>query len=481
MTLITLLSPIAIYTGVLMSRTRNMLAAQQGHEPLTMGEAARLTLGGHKAATAIYSVVYGFGFLGQASYLLVLGQTLQGIFYEYELCLPHAILASCGICLPFVMSVRHLADSVWLCFVNLLTILVVLMIVMGQLAHNGRREGVQTFLFAEDLTVFTVFGAITNILLSYTGHWLYFELMAEMHEPEEFPRVFSINAPVQVSLYLLVACWGYYYAGNTAAGYFLDNLPNGMAYQLASGLLFVHVIVAFLIKNVVLSRFLHGLISPSRVSKRWSEPGGGRAHAEHVCCAVLVLVACFLMANVVPFFMEFLGLIGGFLSGPISFILPMVFYAVAQRRMSEGVTGFVEENVDVDIDTKAPIGVAKLPGPLATSGQPCDPIAVDRPRPTPCRASAPWSSQALAQEGLCKPLLDVSSTEGGEELRTRRRCASATLGLSRLDLAFFLVVGILTILTMVVGTYDVLLRIIANLDEFGPPFSCKVLSRDRVR
>jgi len=59
--------------------------------------------------------------------------------------------------------------------------------------------------------------------------------------PEDFPKVFVLNAPLQVALYLVVACTGYYFQGEAARGYLLDNLPPGGLYRAASGLLFVHV------------------------------------------------------------------------------------------------------------------------------------------------------------------------------------------------------------------------------------------------
>lgn len=309
--------PIAVYTAVLMSRTRGEL-----QEPLTMGEAGR-QLWGDRAATAVYVLVYGvFAFSGNASYLLILGQSLQGSFYDVPgLCLPTAVLIACLCTLPIVVSVRHLSDSVWMCFGNLFLIVAVLAIVICRLIADGRHPDIQTFLIAEDLTFLDMFGAMTNILYAYAGHWLYFELMAEMTTPDDFPRVFIVNAPFQVLLYLVVACTGYYYQGNKANGYFLDNLPNGTAYRCASALLFLHVTIAFLIKNVVLARFLHGKISPVRV-----EECSFRARLEHAACATSLVVGGFFTANAIPFFNEFLGIIGGLLSGPISFLLPIFFF-----------------------------------------------------------------------------------------------------------------------------------------------------------
>mmetsp|Transcript_101621 Transcript_101621/g.313550 ORF Transcript_101621/g.313550 Transcript_101621/m.313550 type:complete len:500 (+) Transcript_101621:57-1556(+) len=438
-----LLNPVSIYTATLMTRTRSLLVKSKGVQPSTMGEAGRLTLGGDRAAKAVYGAVYGFAFLGQSSYLLVLGQALQGVFYEHDLCLPTAILFSCGLCLPFIMTIRRLSESVWLCFANMLLILAVLGIVMAQMSYNGRPEKVKTFLFAEDLTFITIFGAMTNIVFSYAGHWLYFEIMAEMEEPEHFPRVLYVNAPMQVGLNLLVACWGYYYAGDAAEGFFLDNLPNGVAYRTASALLFAHVLVSFLIKNIVLTRFFHGLVAPSRVSTRLREPGGVRAHGEYVCCALLLLVACYFAANAVPFFMEFLGLMGAVFNGPISFILPMLFYAMALRKASSP--------------------------EVSEGGSLADPREA--------------SSASVSGKENARPMLGRPPHAAADEAQGGSRSDSgSTAGtLSLLDKVLFAAVALLIALTLVVGTYSVVTQIMANIEKEGPPFSCKLLSRDRAK
>ena len=45
--------------------------------------------------------------LGNASYILVLGKALQGVFYDRELCLPLATFFSCIFLAPIVCTVRR--------------------------------------------------------------------------------------------------------------------------------------------------------------------------------------------------------------------------------------------------------------------------------------------------------------------------------------------------------------------------------------
>jgi len=338
------LAPLAVYSASLMSRARDKLAYIGDREfmlltldapstPVTMGEAARIAYNDNMARL-VYLMVYGFAYLGNASYLIVLGQAFQGTFPEYKLCLSNAILVSCCLLTPMLVTIRQLVQSVWLCFINFFVILAVLGIVIGQMIHDGPNPEAHRFLVAENITLAAACGAATNVVYSFTGHWLYFELMNEMEEPDDFPSVFYINAPIQVALYLFVALVGYWYAGDLAEGYFLDNLPSGRAAQVASGLLFLHVSVVFLVKNVVLARYLHGVIAPTRVDERCSWEGGWLAQAQYAFVSIALMASGALIAFTIPFVMEFMGLIGGLFSGPVSFFLPMALLWTSMNKMA---------------------------------------------------------------------------------------------------------------------------------------------------
>eukprot|EP00927_Polykrikos_kofoidii_P068544 TRINITY_DN6389_c0_g1_i4.p1 TRINITY_DN6389_c0_g1~~TRINITY_DN6389_c0_g1_i4.p1 ORF type:complete len:466 (+),score=62.15 TRINITY_DN6389_c0_g1_i4:99-1496(+) len=333
--------PVSFYTGTLMVRVRNALVREDRPEPLSMAEAVRYTFKSDTAADMIYFLVYGLlGFMGNSSYLLVLGQCLQGMFPSAQLCVWKAVLISSACCLPVSAYVRHFKDSVSICVANFIFILAPLAIVITQLVRDGVKEGSQTFDVAEDLTFTSLFGACTNILYSYASHWCYFELMAEMKEPADFPKTLLVNGPVQISLYLLVAIVGYYYAGNQAEGYFLDNLARGtLSHRIASGLLFVHVVIAFLIKNVVLTRFVHCSLSPSTV-----EDETLLSHCQHAAFATVLIFGGFLVANAIPFFSDFLGLIGGLLNGPVSFVLPAVLFFGAMSLVGSSLQKSPERN-----------------------------------------------------------------------------------------------------------------------------------------
>ena len=55
------------------------------------------------------------------------------------------------------------------------------------------------------------------------------------------------------------------------------------------------------------------------------------AHLQYAAIALSMLGLGYVFAHLVPFFDEMLGLIGGLLAGPISFLFPIVFFIGAYK------------------------------------------------------------------------------------------------------------------------------------------------------
>eukprot|EP01062_Namystynia_karyoxenos_P062754 TRINITY_DN55629_c0_g1_i1.p1 TRINITY_DN55629_c0_g1~~TRINITY_DN55629_c0_g1_i1.p1 ORF type:complete len:517 (+),score=122.48 TRINITY_DN55629_c0_g1_i1:107-1552(+) len=325
------LAPIAVYTACLMSSTLHWLSLRRsGRAPGSMAECAGMLCADPARARCVertvYVVVYGFALLGQGSYLQTLAKTLQGALYDVHLCLPVAASIAAACLVPFVVSIRTLRDSVPICFANLFLILIVLALCVQKLVTDGRGREVETHTVNPHLTFTNQFGSWTNLVYSFSGHWMYFEIMSEMDRPADFPKVFMINAPLQVVLYAGVAAVGYYYGGDLAKSNFIDNIPTGAVYRAANVLLFAHVLVAYVIKSVVVSKYLHSLLAPGA-----GTDASSKAHLQWAALGCGQLVFCYLVANLIPFFSDLLGLIGGLLSAPIGYILPCVLYVLALR------------------------------------------------------------------------------------------------------------------------------------------------------
>jgi len=317
------LFPVSLYVSVLMVRTHTRIPGID-----SFGSAARRVFGSRHAELATYAGVYGYTLLGNASYLLVVGTSVQGVFYDAPMCLAAATGLGCLVLAPMLVGVRRLGESVTLCFFNLLLILVVVGLSFAQIASRGRPDCVRSSAVAAGLQFTTVFGAASNLVYAYAGMWMYHEMMAEMEAPADFPKAFAVSGPIMVSLYLLVACLGYHYLGEHPRGSLVENVPAGAAYRVVQLLLLLHVTIVYVIKSLVLARFAHArLAGPAAAESRTAA-----SYARHAALSLGMLLFSFLVTNAAPFFEPLLGLIGGLLGGPINFLLPIALYLGAISR-----------------------------------------------------------------------------------------------------------------------------------------------------
>eukprot|EP00656_Telonema_subtile_P014351 TRINITY_DN17341_c0_g1_i1.p2 TRINITY_DN17341_c0_g1~~TRINITY_DN17341_c0_g1_i1.p2 ORF type:complete len:144 (-),score=48.31 TRINITY_DN17341_c0_g1_i1:190-621(-) len=132
------------------------------------------------------------------------------------------------------------------------------------------------------------------------GHWMYFEIMSEMVAPTDFPKVFYINAPLQLGMYMTVAVVGYYFLGSEGKHYLIDNLDPGSTTRfVVQMMLFVHISIAYLIKSVALTRFLVGHIQPAAL-----ESSSPASRIMFGMCATTILALGWVVANSMPVFYD---------------------------------------------------------------------------------------------------------------------------------------------------------------------------------
>jgi len=253
-------------------------------------------------------------------YLLIAGKSLGGALYEFHICLP-VWMVCVFIVLGPLSQLRTLNAATTLCYLNMTALLAAIFIVIAQLVMNGRGPEVQTHVIAEDLTFNSVMQSMSSIYFAYGGSYIYYELMAEMKDFTDFPKAFIIAGPFQVGVYLLVGIVGYYYKGQDAAGYYLDNLGFGPMFRAASALIFYHMIMSCFIYTHVISKIMHVYIWPQHVNKL-----GWKGTLEWAGVTLSVMGVAYVLANAVPFFEALTSLIGGFFNPTLCVILPVIYY-----------------------------------------------------------------------------------------------------------------------------------------------------------
>jgi amino acid permease len=321
---IILFFPLNYYTGILLWRVR--LLRRDAITYMDMGRA----MSGDGLAKFAAVVVYLHIWLTLGDYLLVLGESLELLFYDVDLCKREFIFIG-AVCVLPLCQLRSLNDTKWLCWLNMFTITATIATALGYLIWLGTDQtllpGGETESVPASLTIWTFSTAFSKIAFAYAGQFLYLEIMAEMSEPQDFPKSFILAGPYQVGMYLISACVGYAYKGQNAQGLMVNFIPRNGWLRLAAAFLFIHMIVTYLIKASVLSRALHRAVSPKHVNDK-----NFRGKLEWFLSTVTVMISCILIANTIPFFDPLTGLIGASFVPIACWNLPIIFYYLSIPR-----------------------------------------------------------------------------------------------------------------------------------------------------
>eukprot|EP00490_Sorites_sp_Unknown_P018152 CAMPEP_0114642516 /NCGR_PEP_ID=MMETSP0191-20121206/2867_1 /TAXON_ID=126664 /ORGANISM="Sorites sp." /LENGTH=190 /DNA_ID=CAMNT_0001854699 /DNA_START=379 /DNA_END=948 /DNA_ORIENTATION=+ len=147
--------------------------------------------------------------------------------------------------------------------------------------------------------------------------------MSEMDDVEEFPKAYlGYSMPFMTLAFLGVGLAVYYFRGSAASGMIVMELPFGFIERLAASCLVGHIIITYVIKSVVLSK---GLLQEFQKSKIIAN---GDTWLAWYCMMLLIVAASWFLAQIVPFFSDFVSLLGATLTPLIAFIVPLMLYGL---------------------------------------------------------------------------------------------------------------------------------------------------------
>jgi len=280
---------------------------------------------------------------------------------------------------------------------------------------------------------------MTNIVYAFAGQWMYFEIMETMQKPADFPWSFAVAGPFMVCSYLAVALLGYFFGAGRKE--LLASISLGMSLRTAAGLLFVHVLIVYLIKNVVLARYFHSKWRPDSVESRSCS-----SYLQYSTISVSILLLGYFVANAVPFFEQLLGVLGGLCAGPINFFLPILFYLVALGRKLQLMA--VQQSCRLELEERDPDGAATP----QTIGSVAD-VAED--------------------VNLIGANIDMAVARAlPEQAPLHSLCWLGFQALRRTEMVLVIIVSVLIFLTMCLGVYENVKQIVDLTNDLGTPFSC---------
>lgn len=166
------------------------------------------------------------------------------------------------------------------------------------------------------------FSASTAAVFAFGGQGLYLETCAEMKDARDFRFSLLVTSAVILCCYMVTTLTIYFTFGEDVKPNAMDMLsPGALSTRVASGAMFLHVLVSYLLANQVICRAAHTRLAPQSVNK-----GGKREALEWLGITSFALALSFIWAVAVPDLSSLMGIIGSLTTAPLSFGFPAWFY-----------------------------------------------------------------------------------------------------------------------------------------------------------
>ncbi|KAH7085031.1 transmembrane amino acid transporter protein-domain-containing protein [Paraphoma chrysanthemicola] len=170
-------------------------------------------------------------------------------------------------------------------------------------------------------------GPVLNIILAYTGHVAFFSFQAELKDPRDFKKALFLEQGIAVIFYMVMSVVIYYYAGPLVASPALGS-AGPIFTKIAFGIALPTIIVAGVVNGSVACKYIYvRMWAGTNVVHQNSFKSIGSWLA---ICAV-AWVASWLLAEAIPNFNIFLGLIGALFGSWFSYALPPCLWLYQHR------------------------------------------------------------------------------------------------------------------------------------------------------
>ncbi|KAG2185589.1 hypothetical protein INT44_002382, partial [Umbelopsis vinacea] len=163
--------------------------------------------------------------------------------------------------------------------------------------------------------------ALSSISFSYGGNPIYPAVEASMRRPKDWNKVVFGGLSTCMAFYFLCAVPGYYIYGNTVESPIYASLPDSAAKTAAAIIITIHVILAtpLLVTSLALDceRMLH-------INEE--ERGKWMATILRVVFRIILMVVVVVVAIFVPYFGDFMSMLGAVANCLIIFAFPVLCY-----------------------------------------------------------------------------------------------------------------------------------------------------------
>lgn len=195
---------------------------------------------------------------------------------------------------------------------------VFIVLVQSPMDHNAHPERI----VETDSVIWTGFpSALATIAFSYGGNNTYPHVEHAMKKPHQWKYAIAAGLTTCTGLYFLTAIPGYWSYGRDTKSPIYNSLPEGAGQMIAMIVMTIHVILAIPIYTTSFSLEFerYANFTDERLGRFWAWVA--RAVIRTCTMAILVILAIF-----IPFFHDFMSLIGALSNCGLVFLLPILCY-----------------------------------------------------------------------------------------------------------------------------------------------------------
>ncbi|KAI9308426.1 transmembrane amino acid transporter protein-domain-containing protein [Cunninghamella echinulata] len=227
------------------------------------------------------------------------------------------IICCALVAVPFVFF-RSMKEVGFLSAFGALSTVVTILIVLAESIKDEKNQ----VNVHRDAVVWDQFPiALSSIVFSFGGNPVYAHVEAGMRHPRAWPKVVSTGLFTCFIMYLLIAVPGYYIYGKDVQSPAYDSIPDGPAKIAAQVIITLHVLFAAPILLTSLSLDLEKMFRINSFHhSKYIEFG------LRVLLRIIMIVVVAVIAIKVPYFGDFLSLLGAFSNCALVLIFPVVFY-----------------------------------------------------------------------------------------------------------------------------------------------------------
>ncbi|KAF9091602.1 hypothetical protein BGX29_010870 [Mortierella sp. GBA35] len=225
------------------------------------------------------------------------------------------------VAVPFVAMKTLKEVAVMSVFGALATVVLVIVAVRGSIMDMNNNNPEYANIYHNNVVLANLPTTIASISICFGGNVVYMHVEEAMRYPKSWNRVVAAALATCSVLYIATAIPGYLAYGSEAKSPILANLPKDIFTKIGTIFIIVHVILA---APILLTSF--ALEFERLVDVTVARRGKVMERVYRSIIRLIVIGVCGGIACTVPFFGEFLSLLGALGNCSLIFVLPIIFY-----------------------------------------------------------------------------------------------------------------------------------------------------------